>query len=675
MKLYTARTGPVARLLVLSACVLVCSSSLVTRAADMWRPITPAELSMSAPMVERNADAETILWDVRVAYVDNSTEVATILDHYVRVKVFNDRGRESQSKVDIYAPQFGGRKIRITDVAARTVKPDGSVVEVKKEDIYDRTVLKSNGIKVNAKSFALPGVVPGSIVEYRWRETRNGIEDYERFDFSRDIPVQLVHYSVKPFQDTLVDSAGRAVAMRAQIFHGQPTPFVKDKDGYYGTSMRGVPAFRSEPQMPPEYAVRPWLLVYYAADADTRADVFWRNYGKSMAAQMKPAMKVNSDVQKASVEAIGVEKEPTEKLLKLYTFVRAKIRRYTDDALKMTPEQIAKLKDNATPGDTLKRGIGNAHDMNLLFGALATAAGFDVRVAFASDRSDTFFDRSLANTYSVDPVAIAVKVGTEWRLFSPGESYVAFGMLAWQYEGQETLIADEKEPVWINSQYSDPSKSVQKRTGKFKLGTDGTLEGDVRVEFTGHFGEDEKKLVDAMVAAEREQTLKNRFRGLEMTDIKIENATDPDKPISYSFHAVVRGYAQLTGRRVLLKPAFFQRGLAERFPTGERTQMVYFHFPWSEEDNIEIELPPGYQLDNAQNPQPVNGGNMARYEPVASISADGHTLNYKRSIYFGKDVKGLLFPVSDYPTIKAFFDAVYKQDDQAIALLQSSGAN
>jgi hypothetical protein len=672
MKLSTGRTAPLARLIVLSACALVGSSSLITHAADLWRPIDPSELSMTAPMVERNADAEAILWEVRVAYLRNSNEAATVLDHYVRIKVFNDRGRESQSKVDIYAPQFGGRKFKISDVAARTVKPDGSSVEVKKEDIYDRTVLKGNGIRVNAKSFALPGVVPGSIVEYRWRETRNGIQDYERFDFSRDIPVQLVRYFVKPYQETLVDSSGNALAMRAQIFHGKPTAFAKDKDGFFGTSMKGVPSFRYEPQMPPEYAVRPWLLVYYAADADSRPEVFWKNFGRTMAAQMKPAMKVNSDIQKSAAEAIGSEKDPTEKLSKLYNFVRAKIRRYTDDALKMTPEQISKLKDNASPADTLKRTIGNAHDMDMLFGAMAASAGFEVRVAFASDRSDMFFDRSLANNYSVDPVAIAVKVGSDWRLFSPGQTYVSFGMLPWQFEGQDTLIADEKDSVWVTSQYSDPSKSVQKRTGKFKLAADGTLEGDVRIEYTGHFGEDEKELVDALVATEREQTLKNRFRGLDMTNIRIDNATDPDKPIAYSFHAVVRGYAQRAGRRVLLKPAFFQRGAAEKFATGERTQSVYFHFPWSEEDNIEIELPPGYQLDNAQGPQPVAGGAIARYEPVASITADGRTLIYKRSIYFGKDSKALLFPVSDYPTVKSFFDAVYKQDDQAIALLQSN---
>jgi len=673
MKLFTARAPALARVLLLSVFGLLSSSSLVTHAAEVWKPIEPALLSMTSPIVEKDADAEALLWEVRVAYEQESYGVVTVLDHYVRVKVFDDRGRESQSKVDIFAPQFGERSTKVSDVAARTVKPDGTAIEVKREDIYDRVVVKTNGLRVNAKSFALPGVVPGSIVEYRWREFRNGIQDYERFDLSRDIPVQVVRYSVKPYQKTLLDSNGKPAAMRAQIFHGVATPFVKGKDGYIETSMKNVSSFRTEPQMPPEYAIRPWLLVYYAADADSGVEQFWRNFGRSMAAQMKPGLKVNSDIQKAAIEVAGTGRVSDEKLAKLYDFVRAKIKRYTDDTVHLTPEQIRKLKENNTASDTLKRSTGNAWDMDMLFGALAAAAGFEVRVAFSSDRSDIFFDKSFANNYSIEPVGIAVKVSDEWRLFSPGDTYVTYGMLRWQFEGQETLIADEKEPFWMTSPYSDPAKSVQKRTGKFKLSADGTIEGDIRIEYTGHFGEEEKERIDALTTDQREQSLKSRFRGLEITNILIENATDPDKNIAYAFHGRARGYAQRTGRRVLVKPAFFQRGLAQRFPTSERSQMVYFHFPWSEEDNIEIELPPGYQLDNAQSPQPVNGGPSARYEPKAGITADGRTLVYKRSIYFGKDARLLLFPVADYAGLKAFFDAVYKQDEQAIALLQTAG--
>ena len=111
-----------------------------------------------------------------------------MLQHYVQIKIFNDRGRESQSKIDIFAPKVGGREVKITDIAARTIKPDGSIVELKKEDIFERTVVKASGLKVKAKSFAMPGVEPGAIIEYRWREVRSdSYSNYARLEFSRDI--------------------------------------------------------------------------------------------------------------------------------------------------------------------------------------------------------------------------------------------------------------------------------------------------------------------------------------------------------------------------------------------------------------------------------------------------------------------------------------------------------
>src|SRR5688500_5493589 len=268
-----------------SACACLCllaalAAALAPRAAGArgdkdWRPVDPADLTLPAPTVERDADAEALFWEVKVADEADGGDPRTVLHHYVRIKIFNERGRESQSKVDILAPKFGGREIKINDIAGRTIKPDGTIVELKKEDIFERTVVKTGGLKVKAKSFAMPSVEPGSIIEYRWREVRGDtISFYDRFEFSRDIPVREVKYYVKP-----ISLRGFPYGMRAQTFNGRNTPFQKEKDGYYSTSVSNVPAFREEPHMPPEYAVRPWMLVYYSLDRKLDPARFWKEYG------------------------------------------------------------------------------------------------------------------------------------------------------------------------------------------------------------------------------------------------------------------------------------------------------------------------------------------------------------------------------------------------------------
>jgi hypothetical protein len=631
--------------------------------------------------VEKDADAEVLFWDVRVSFEESGGEPATVLSHYVRIKVFNERGRESQSKIDIPAFKYRGRDVKIKDIAARTLKPDGTVVELKKEDVFERDVVKASGLKVKAKSFAQPGVEPGAVIEYRWREVREGIRYYERFDFSRDIPVRLVTYHIKPTTMPLYDAVtDKPLGLRAQTFHGDMEQFAKDKEGFYTTSMHNVPAFREEPGMPPEYAVRPWMLVFYSATKSaTDPDQFWREYGRGVAASYKSLFKVNDDIRKTAAEAVGDAQEPDKKLERLFDFVRAHVKRYTDDAAGLTPEQLKKVKENKSPADTLKRGLGDSKDIDLLFGALASAAGFDVRIACTSDREDTFFDRSFTDDYFINPSSVAVRVGDRWRLFNPGWTYVTYGMLRWQEEGQPTLIADEKEPVWIMSPLSGPERSVEKRTGKFKLSEDGTLEGDVRIEYTGHTAADMKERNDEQSPAEREEALKEKFKGrladAEITEVKVEGATDPSGPFVYAFHVRAPGYAQRTGKRLFFQPAFFEKGLGPRFPSASRHQMVYMHYPWSEEDRVQIELPEGFTLDSPESPAPFSGGELTKYEPVAQITKDGRTLFYTRKFYFGKGAEdALLFPLSTYPNLKTYFDAVSKQDARTLALKQGATA-
>src|SRR5882724_8748825 len=108
-------------------------STAALAGSDDWKPIDPADLAAKTPTVDKDADAEAIFWEVRI---DDGAAEELVFTNYVRVKVFNDRGKESQSKIDL--PYFG--TYRLKDIAARTIKPDGTIVELRKEDVFDRTI-------------------------------------------------------------------------------------------------------------------------------------------------------------------------------------------------------------------------------------------------------------------------------------------------------------------------------------------------------------------------------------------------------------------------------------------------------------------------------------------------------------------------------------------------------
>lgn len=661
------------RLPLVAVCLMLLATALpVFAAGDDWRPIDPAQLALKAPVVEPDADAEALFWEVRV---DDGPVGELIFTHYLRIKVFTERGRESESKIDIPFGKIYGSNIKVKDIAARTIKPDGTIIELKKEDIFERDIVKASGLKLRAKSFAMPGVEPGAIIEYRWREVRaNESAQYTRLHFQRDIPVQSVKYYIKPYPFA-------EGGMRAQVFHGGLPPIVKEKNGFYSMTMTNMPAYHEEPRMPPEDQVRTWVLIYYTTTPSTEKiepQKYWKDLGRRIYDGTKSLIKPNDEVKKTAQSVIGDAATPEEKLERLFNFVRTKIKNSTSDASGLTPDEIAKLKANKSPGDTLKRGIGDGADIDLLFAALATAAGFDARLMLISSRGDIFFDPSFANPYFLRPTDVAVKVGDQWRFYNPGYSYAPLGMLVWQEEGQDALITDPKEPVWVKTPVTPADKTLVKRTAKLTLSEDGTLEGDVEIQYTGQFAIEKKEQNDDDSPARREEVLRDEIKRqmstAELTNVRVENVTDPVKPFIYAYHVTVPGYAQRTGKRLFLNPAFFQHGLGPMFPTSDRNNFVYFHYPWSEQDSVEINLPEGFALDNADAPAPFDAGKLSQYKAKIVVTKDARTLIYNRSFTFGTPEEIILFPKSTYPALKDYFDMLNKADNHTITLKQGAAA-
>ena len=136
------------------------------------------------------------------------------------------------------------------DIAARVIKPDGTIIELKKEEVFEREIIKAGGFKVKAKSFAVPSIEPGVIFEYRYREIFRGNSlGGERLIFQRDIPVQKMSYFIKPYE-------GQGV--RYNPYNMTEMKLVKDKGGFFVGTLTNIPAFKEEPQMPPENQTKMW---------------------------------------------------------------------------------------------------------------------------------------------------------------------------------------------------------------------------------------------------------------------------------------------------------------------------------------------------------------------------------------------------------------------------------
>jgi len=651
---------------------------------EEWRPVTPEELALKAPLVDPDADAEAIFWEVRI---DDSSSEDLSMRHYVRVKIFTDRGREKYGKFDIPFT----KAMKIKDIAVRVIKPDGSAVEISKDDIFEREIIKTNGLKVKAKSFAVPNLEPGVIVEYRYREV---ISDAGaagmRLKFQRDIPVQNLSYYYKPYnkrkpnyQTFNFDNVKGAGDGRAG------SAFVEDEKGFWVATRKNVPALKEEPRMPPEDQVIPWVLlqsvrvniteeglgsiVISIKDPSNPAS-YWGSFGIDKANLTKFMNKSDKEIKRVAEEVTASASTQEEKLLKLYQYCQTQIHNTTFDTT-LTDEQRKKLVENKSMGDVLKHKAASAQFVDMFFGAMSNALGYDTRIAFSGDRSEMFFKPEMTNEAFVHPAAIAVKVGDNWKFYNPGMAFLPAGMLVWYEEGVWALLVGEKDFLWLKTPSSTADKSVVRRSGKFKLLEVGTLEGDVRIEYQGQFGLGYKMDDYEKSKNKREDDfkadLKRRMSTAEISSLTMDDLNDSSKPVVYAFKIRVPGYAQKTGKRLFLQPSFFEYGESSMFSSASRKYDVYFHYPWTESDDIEIQLPPGYALDNADKPGPVLAGQISQYKLDLGVTDGGRELVCHRQFFFGGEGM-ILFPQTSYTQIKALFDQIHKNDEHTIALKQIS---
>lgn len=548
------------------------------------------------------------------------------------------------------------------------------MVELDGSTVYERDVKRIGGLKQRVKSFAMPAIEPGAIVEYRWQEVRHEPSIHMRLQFQREFPVQKVTYHVRPLPP---DYTG-GLHMFLWPFNSKPTPLTEERDGFSVTTLEKVPAFHEEPLMPGEATVRPWALIVYRDDRKRELGKYWievgkRDYGKIL----KPAMHATGDVKAASGEAIEGANTDEQKVSALIRYIRKNVRDFygnqvTDGERAQFVKQLPKER-RRTSAEILKSGIATPDELNILFTSMATTVGLDARPAEVADRADVVFAPELLEEYFLPHFDLAVNIKGQWKLYDVSASLLPIGMVSWQEEGMKALLSDSKEPRFIDVPISEPSASSSARTAKFTLSEDGTLEGDVDEAYSGHAAFDQRIQMTGKTDAQRADAIKDRLSKLfpdsEIANVRVGGFDDAEQPVAVHYRIKIAGYAQRTGKRLLFQPMYFQRGSVPLFSASERKYPVSFRYAFHEIDSVIITMPAGFSLDNAGNPGGLNFGEPGAYS--LSMATRGQDLTCTRDLTFGNH-RMLTYPPESYGTLKKVFDEIHKRDGHTLSLIQTA---
>src|SRR5262245_20881845 len=147
---------------ILRALTIACCLALPLLAfgqKQTWLPVTPADLGMKEVPGNPGAAAVQLYYSQNIDDYNRGSEGEYV---YRRIKILTEKGSK-YADVEIKIPP----DYKLADLKARTIHPDGKITDFTGKP-FDKIIAKHKGFTYLAKSFSLPDVSVGSIIEYRY---------------------------------------------------------------------------------------------------------------------------------------------------------------------------------------------------------------------------------------------------------------------------------------------------------------------------------------------------------------------------------------------------------------------------------------------------------------------------------------------------------------------------
>lgn len=636
-----------------------------------WQPISKEELELK-DNPQHPGDSAMILY--REVQTDNARSLEA---HYERIKIFTEDGKKYG---DVELPYFE-KETHIEDIRARTISPDGHSTDFG-GTVYDKVVAKAGRLRLNVKAFTFPNVQTGCILEYSYTlHFHSGIPDVirhpehyllthgyafpaARWAVQRTLYVRRAHFVLHPF------SPQTHIEIRSVRLPKITQP-QQQKDGTLEMEVENVPGVTQEEYSPPEDTMRGEVYLYYAVGFFSN-ESFWADLGRYEGEQLEKFFSKSRAIQEEARHISGNNDSPDAMLRKLYDRVQ-QIRAISFEPAKTEKEKERQnLKPNKTAEEVLTRNYAFANEINLLFVALVREAGFQAYPVRVTSRNRRFFMKSVPDPFQFDAEVVQVTLPDKTIFLDPATLHCPYGLLPWEETDTQGIVLDRFSSGVVRVPGQTSADAVIQRKAGFKLDRNGNLAGTLEVNFLGQEALVRRISENDKDESERKKDLEEEARtwlpqGATMKLTSVVGWEGSNGSLRAVFDVQAPNFASQAGDRLLLPVVAFHPRSEKAFQTSQRETPVYLKYGREEHDELWLELPQGYKVENL----PVTGGiqtKFASYKLITEQQSNG--LKLTRNFV----MNGYYFPAEQYPELRIFYDYV-RTNDEGQVILQAPAAD
>lgn len=550
-------------------------------------------------------------------YVQNSG-FQLVTDIHERIKVYSKDGFDyATRKINLY--KDGGTKEKMSGLKASTY----NLVDDKIED----SKLKNEGEFgvdlskfYDQKTFTLPNVREGSVIEYKYRLQSPFISIVDEFQFQHDVPVKklVALFEVPEYFSYNVNTKGfLSIIPKVESTYDEITFTERTRSGGVGYSsvktsfnsskvrfskkisrydLTDIPALKNEPYVNniDNYRSSIKYELAYTKFPNSTMENYSTNW-ETVVKRIYESPNFGTELNKKGYYEKDLETllsgidDPMEKVSLIFEFVKSQVKwngyygKYTDLGVRQA----------------YKEHKGNVAEINLMLTAMLRSAGLNADPVLISTRDNgiPIFPTREGYNYVISGVTISDEI----VLLDATNSYSTPNILplrALNWEGR--MIKKDGSSTLVN--LYPTKRSIESISLNIDLRDDGDLEGKIRRNKMGHDAMYYRGEYNYGNEDEYIEKLENKMGGIEITDFEVANKDDLSESILESYGFKQENGVEIIGNRLYFSPLFFLGIKENPFKLEKREFPVDFAYPSETKYRIGVSLPEGYTIETLPEP-------------------------------------------------------------------------
>jgi len=593
------------------------------------------------------AGAQILFCDEKIEITPDNKEISYL--HYV-VRILNERGKESFSEAHI---EYDSTYEKVELEYARTIKPDGTVVDVGSRHIRDVTKYLNFPLYSNARVYIIsfPEIAEGANIEYKLKVIRNQL--INKKDFVLGYPVQSSEPIITA-NFTIELPKGRTLHIKTlnekyNNFAADLKPKIEEKENkiVYRWQFKDIPQIIPESNMPPTVEINPTLFI---STFDSWDDVY--NWWWGLA---RDKMKADEAIEKRVEELTGDEVSDEAKIRKIYNFCAKEIRyvavEYGEAGYE--PHQAQ---------DIFRNKYGDCKDQAILLVTMLKKAHLSAWPVLIGTKDYYNLNEDFPNMLFNHAIA-AVSLKDKIVFLDPTAETCSFGDLPSVDQGRRVLVCQEEGYKIENTPLYPAQHNLIRQIMDIKVNKDESISAEKTIFSFGVYDQTQRYwllyTVPELTREQIESKIQEISIGARLNSYNINNLEDLDNPVELNYKFQGPEYFTIGGKlRIMPQLASLDSTIVAK---DKRRYPIDFGILDTREVELNMLLPVNFVLKYIP-------GELIEDSPwlkfVAEYKHQDNRLTFKQRV----ELKKNRISEDEYADFKNFLESLTKKIKQRVVL-------